>query len=397
MIQTAEQLAPTVGVTTACQDLGVPCSSLYRARQPKEETKPRPKPSRALSEEERAEVRAVFNSERFQDCPPRQVYATLLDEQTYLCHWRTMYRILKEHHEVSERRNQLKHPRYAKPELVATGPNQLWSWDITKLRGPAKWHSYYLYVILDVFSRYAVGWLLAEQESAQLAKTLIAESCAKQHIARDELTLHADRGGLMKAKTVGQLLIDLGITQSHSRPHVPDDNPYSEAHFKTLKYQPDFPGRFGSFQEALAWARRFFPWYNHQFYHTSLGLLTPASVHYGQAGIILDQRQQVLQAAYQAHPERFVQGGPQQPTLPVEVWINQPQLKTIHLSNQEQQAFILETVSPASPASVLGQPDAQTGSRGPAGQAQRSLDTGEHPAKLGPTLGTGGPNLTFRH
>jgi putative transposase len=315
------------------------------------------------------------------------VYATLLDEQTYLCHWRTMYRILKAHHEVRERRHQLQHPRSAKPELVATGPNQLWSWDITKLRGPAKWHYYYLYVILDVFSRYVVGWLLAEQESAQLAETLIAETCAKQQITRDELTLHADRGGPMKAKTVGQLLIELGITQSHSRPHVPDDNPYSEAHFKTLKYQPDFPGRFGSFQEALAWARRFFPWYNHQFYHSSLGLLTPASVHYGQAEVILDHRQQVLQAAYQAHPERFVQGRPQPPSLPAEVWINQPQSKTIRLPHQEEQGLISETVFPAHPASALGQPGAQTVSRVPVGQAQRSLDTGEHPAILGPTLG----------
>jgi putative transposase len=368
MIDQAEQLGQPLSVLSACQALGVPRSSLYRARQPQPVQTTRPKPDRALSEAEKAEVRAVLNSERFQDCPPRQVYATLLDEQTYLCHWRTMYRILKEHHEVCERRNQLKHPRYAKPELVASGPNQLWSWDITKLRGPAKWHYYYLYVILDVFSRYAVGWLLAEQESAKLAETLIAESCAKQHISRDELTLHSDRGGPMKAKTVAQLLIDLGITKSHSRPHVPDDNPYSEAHFKTLKYQPDFPGRFGSFQAALSWARGFFPWYNHQFYHSSLGLLTPASVHYGQAGVILDQRQQVLQAAYAAHPERFVQGQPQQPTLPAEVWINQPQLKTICLPSQEEQALILETVFPAGPASDLGQ-----------------------------TLGTDGPDLSFRH
>jgi putative transposase len=397
MMDQAEHLGQHFSLSGACQALGVPRSSLYRARQPQPPAKPRPKPSRALSEQERVEVRAVLNSERFQDCPPRQVYATLLDEQTYLCHWRTMYRILKEHHEVRERRHQLKHPRYAKPELVATGPNQLWSWDITKLREPAKWHYYYLYVILDVFSRYVVGWLLAEQESAKLAQLLIVESCTKQHIAREKLTLHSDRGGPMKAKTVAQLLNDLGVTKSHSRPHVPDDNPYSEAHFKTLKYQPDFPGRFGSFQEALVWARRFFPWYNHQFYHSSLNLLTPASVHYGQAGVILDQRQQVLQAAYQAHPERFVQGRPQQPSLPAEVWINQPQAKTIGLPNQEEQALILETVSPASPASALGQPGAQMVSRVPAGQAQRSLDTGEHPAKLGPTLGTGGPNLTFRH
>lgn len=383
MIQTVEQLAPTVGVKRACQDLGVPRSSLYRAGQPQPPAKARPQPGRALSEEERAEVRAVLNSDRFQDSPPRQVYATLLDEQTYLCHWRTMYRILKAHHEVCERRNQLKHPRYAKPELVATGPNQLWSWDITKLRGPAKWHYYYLYVILDVFSRYAVGWLLAQRESAQLVETLIAETCTKQNIVPDELTLHADRGAPMKARTVGQLLIDLGITKSHSRPHVPDDNPYSEAHFKTLKHHPDFPGRFGSFEEALNWARRFFPWYNHQFYHSSLGLLTPASVHYGQAGLILDQRQQVLQTAYEAHPERFGRGRPQPATLPTEVWINQPQLKTICLPNQEDQGSIPETVSPASPASVPGQPGAQAGSRGPAGQAERALDPGEHPATVG--------------
>jgi putative transposase len=397
MRQTAEQLAPTVGVSTACQVLGIPRSSLYRARQPQPPAKPRPKPSRALSEQERAEVRAVLNSKRFQDCPPRQVYATLLDEQTYLCHWRTMYRILKAHNEVSERRHQLKHPRSAKPELVATGPNQLWSWDITKLSGPATWHYYYRYVILDVFSRYVVGWLLAEQEAAKLAETLIAESCAKQNIAPDELTLHADRGGPMKAKTVGQLLIDLGITKSHSRPHVPDDNPYSEAHFKTLKYQPDFPGRFGSFQAALSWARRFFTWYNHQFYHSSLGLLTPASVHYGQAGVIVDQRQQVLQAAYEAHPERFGQGQPQQPSLPAEVWINQPPLKTIHLPKQAEQTLILKPVSPVSPALNLGQPGAQTGSRGPTGPAQRSLEPGEHPAKLSQTLGIGGSDLSFRH
>jgi putative transposase len=396
MMQTVEQLAPTVGVKRACQALGVPRSSLYRARQPRPPAKPRPKPSRTLSAAERAEVRAMLNSERFQDAAPRQVYATLLDEGTYLCHWRTMYRILKEHDEVRERRNQLKHPRYAKPELVATGPNQLWSWDITKLRGPVKWHYYYLYVILDVFSRYAVGWLLAEQESAQLAEALIIETCAKQNILRDELTLHADRGGPMKAKTVGQLLIDLGVSESHSRPHVPDDNPYSEAQFKTLKYQPDFPGRFSSFAQALAWARRFFAWYNHQFYHSSLGLLTPASVHYGQAEIILEQRRQVLQVAYEAHPERFGQGRPEPASLPSEVWINRPPIKTIGLPPPEEQALILKTVSPV-PALILGQPGAQTGSREPVGPAQRALDAGEHPSKLGKTLGTGETDGSFRH
>lgn len=386
MRQAAEELAPSVGVSRACQVLGVPRSSLYRARQPKPAPKPRPKPKRTLSEQERAEVRSVLNSERFQDSPPRQVYATLLDERTYLCHWRTMYRILQAHDEVRERRNQLKHPHYAKPELVAREPNKVWTWDITKLRGPVKWHFYYLYVILDIFSRYVVGWLLAEQESAKLAELLIAESCAKQNISRDELILHSDRGGPMKAKSVAQLLEDLGVTKSHSRPYVPDDNPYSEAQFKTLKYQPDFPERFGSFQKALSWARGFFPWYNQEFYHSSLGLLTPASVHYGQAEAILQQRQQVLTAAYEAHPERFVQGPPQPPSLPTEVWINRPPAQTIYRPTQEEQALILETAFSANPASVSGQPGAQLGSRGPGGPAERALDAGEHPAKVGPTL-----------
>jgi putative transposase len=396
MIEAAEQLAQKVGITAACRALAVPRSSLYRARQPKQPAKPRPKSKRALSQAERVEVRQVLNSEQYRDAPPRQVYASLLDEGTYLCHWRTMYRILKEHDEVCERRNQLKHPQYAKPELVATGPKKLWSWDITKLKGPVKWQYYYLYVILDVYSRYVVGWLLALQESAQLAQRLIAETCAKQGIGQDELILHADRGGPMKAKTMAQLLIDLGITQSHSRPHVPDDNAYSEAQFKTLKYHSDFPGHFGSFQAALSWARGFFGWYNHQFYHSSLGLLTPASVHYDQAPQILDQRQQVLQAAYEAHPERFVQGQPQVATLPTEVWINRPQSKTILLPGEEEQPTILKTAFPAGAASTIDQPGAQAGSRVAAGQAERALDPDEPPANLGLTLGTGGPDL-FRH
>jgi len=270
-------------------------------------------------------VRQVLNSERFQDSVPRQVYATLLDEGEYLCHWRTMYRILDEHGEVRERRNQLQHPVYTKPELLARGPNQLWSWDITKLKGPAKWTYYYLYVILDVFSRYVVGWMVAEREAASLAEKLIAQTCVKQGIEPSQLTLHADRGPSMRTKSVAQLLADLGVTKTHSRPYTANDNPYSESQFKTMKYRPDFPERFDSLADARSWAREFFGWYNHDHRHSGLGLMTPATVHHGQAETVRQQRQQVLLAAYAAHPERFVRGVPVPPELPNEVWINKPQ------------------------------------------------------------------------
>ena len=320
----AHQLSEHVSISEACQALGVPRSSFYRARQPKRAQKPRPTPERALKPQEKEQVRQVLNSEPFQDSAPRQVYATLLDQGQYLCSWSTMYRILKEHQLVRERRNQLRHPTYTKPELLATGPNQLWSWDITKLRGPAKWTYYYLYTILDVFSRYVVGWLIAERESARLAEHLIGETCAKQGIEPDQLTLHADRGSAMISKTVALLLADLGVTKTHSRPHVSNDNPYSESQFKTMKYRPGYPDRFGSSQDARAWARPFFHWYNHQHYHSGLALLTPATVHYGQAQAVLERRQETLQAAYAAHPERFVRGVPRPPSLPMEVWINEP-------------------------------------------------------------------------
>jgi putative transposase len=324
-MKAAEQLSERTGVSAACESLGVPRSSFYRARQPKSEPKPRPTPERALTPEEKEQVRQTLNSERFQDSAPRQVYATLLDEGKYLCSWSTMYRILNEHQEVRERRDQLRHPNYTKPELLATGPNQLWSWDITKLKGPAKWTYYYLYTILDVFSRYVPGWLIAECESATLAKQLIAESCTKQGIEPDQLTLHADRGSSMRSKTVAHLLADLGVTKTHSRPYVSNDNPYSESQFKTMKYRPDFPERFGSIQDARAWARPFFHWYNHEHHHSGLGLLTPVTVHYGQAQAVIEQRRKVLLAAYAAHPERFVRGEPKPPSLPTEVWINKPQ------------------------------------------------------------------------
>jgi putative transposase len=329
MIAAGEQLAPHIGVSRACQGLGLPRSNLYRARQkasqPEKPVSGRPQPERALSQEEKEQVCQVLNSERFQDSAPRQVYATLLDEGIYHCSWRTMYRILHENDEVRERRNQLRHPAYSKPELLATKPNQLWSWDITKLKGPVKWTFYYLYVILDVYSRHVVGWLLAERESAALAEQLIAESCAKEGIEPNQLTVHADRGSSMRSKPVALLLADLGVTKTHSRPYTSTDNPYSESQFKTLKYRPGFPERFGSRTDARAWVRAFIHWYNHQHRHSSLGLMTPAMVHYGEAQSVRAQRQTVLEAAYIAHPERFVKGLPTPPELPGEVWINPPQ------------------------------------------------------------------------
>jgi len=322
----AAQLAEHVGVAAACRALAVPRSSFYRARRPKADPKPRPAPGRALKPAEQEQVGQVLNSPRFQDCAPREVYAALLDEGTYLCSWRTMYRILDASDQIRERRDLLCHPTYAKPELLATGPNQLWSWDLTKLRGPAKWTYYYLYTIIDVYSRYVVGWLIAERESARLAEQLIDETCRKQGISPEQLTLHADRGSSMRSKTVALLLADLGVTKTHSRPHVSNDNPYSEAQFKTMKYRPDYPDRFGSIQDARAWARQFFTWYNYYHHHTGLELLTPSVVHYGLADAVISHRQQVLRAAHAAHPERFVRGAPTHPALPMEVWINKPAL-----------------------------------------------------------------------
>lgn len=325
---TARQLAEQVPVKWVCEALGLPRSSFYRTRSPRppKVNRPRPASSRALTAAEQTTVRDTLNSERFADKSPYQVYAILLDEeQTYLCSISTMYRMLHQNDEVRERRNQLQHPTYSKPELLATGPNQLWSWDITKLRGPATWSYYQLYVILDVFSRYVVGWRIAARESDRLAEELIAESCFKQNIDPDQLTLHADRGPSMRSKTVAQLLLDLGVTKSHSRPHTANDNPYSEAQFKTLKYRPDYPDRFASIDEARHWSQTFFTWYNTEHRHTGLGLLTPAAVHYDQAEKLIQQRRQTLQQAYQRHPERFVKGLPQPLRPPAAVWINKPE------------------------------------------------------------------------
>jgi len=328
MMTTVEQLAPTLGVSAACDVLSVSRSSVYRARQPQAPVAPGrvPESVRALSSTERDQVRDTLNSERFADQSPREVYATLLDEGTYLCSPSTMYRVLAEHAEVRERRNQLQHPVYTKPELLATQPNQVWSWDITKLLGPTKWTYYYLYVMLDIFSRYVVGWLLAERETSALAELLIREACAKQQIQAAQLTIHADRGGPMIAKPVALLMSDLGVTKSHSRPHVSNDNPFSEAQFKTLKYRPDYPERFGSLPDARTWAQAFFPWYNDEHHHSGLGYMTPKAIHYGEAMQLWVKRQAALELACAAHPERFVKGAPVPPALPTTVWINPPKL-----------------------------------------------------------------------
>lgn len=332
-MQRAKDLSAKIGLKAACAALGVPRSSRYRAEKPRPSSV-RTSP-RALSAEEKTKVRDTLNSPRFQDQAPREVYATLLDEGRYFCSWRSMYRILDENREVRERRGQLRHPNYAKPELLATAPNQLWSWDITKLLGPTKWTYFYLYVILDVFSRYVVGWMIAERESAMLAEELIAQTCARQGIERGQLTIHADRGSAMTSKTVAMLLADLGVTKTHSRPHVSNDNPYSEAQFKTLKYRPDYSSRFGSRQDARAWATAFFDWYNNEHHHTGIALLTPANVHFNRTQAVLQKRQAVLQAAYERNPERFVKRRPTPASLPPAVWINPPVVHTTPQNKNE--------------------------------------------------------------
>jgi putative transposase len=300
-MEAVHQLAPAVGIESACDVLGVARASFYRQRPVCGPTLPvpvtvRPAPARALSSEERQTVRAVLNSERFQDCSPAAIQATLLDEGQYLCSTRTLYRVLEEDGATRERRNQLIHPPYHKPELLATAPNQLWSWDITKLRGPAKWSHFCLYVILDVFSRYIVGWMVAMREGAALASKLIEETCQKQNIQPGQLGIHADRGSAMRSKPLVFLLADLGVTKTHSRPYTSNDNPYSESQFRTMKYRPEFPDRFGCIQDSRAFCQRFFPWYNDDHRHSGIGMMTPAMVHYGLAPAVRDNRQIVLLA-----------------------------------------------------------------------------------------------------
>lgn len=321
-----KDLAAKIGVKAAYEALNLPRSHAYR--QPKAASQGREKPAHALSDTERAELRAVLNSERFMDKAPRQVYAALLDEGQYHCHWRTMYRVLSEHDEVHERRILRQHPVYKKPELLATAPNQVWSWDITNLRGPSKWSHYKLYTVLDIFSRYVVGWMIAEVESSELAKQLVAATAQKQGIQPEALVLHADNGAPMTGKALSQLLISLGIEQSHSRPHTSNDNPFSEAQFKTMKYRPDYPERFETIQDARTWAETFFTWYNEEHYHSGLNLFTPSSVHHAEVLALQAQRQVVLAQAFAAHPQRFPQGKPQVKGAPTEVYINPPKAPT---------------------------------------------------------------------
>jgi transposase InsO family protein len=321
-------LSQDVGKKSACEALAVARATFYRHMStsvPFQEEKPRPVPALALTTQERGTMIDLLHSERFQDKAPRQVYATLLDEGQYHCSVRTMYRLLTdEHGDVKERRRHVQHPKYTKPELLATAPNQVWSWDITKLKGPVKWTYFYLYVILDIFSRYVVGWMVAHREQDSLAKRLIEETCQKQGIQPGQLTVHADRGSSMRSKMVAHLLSDLGITKTHSRPHVSDDNPYSEAQFKTLKYCPQFPEQFGSIQHSRCFCQGFFSWYNKEHYHSGIGLMTPASLHYGMAKEVLTRRTIVLAEAYEKHPNRFKGKMPKPPALPEAVWINKP-------------------------------------------------------------------------
>lgn len=282
---------------------------------------------RALSKAERQKVTELLNSDEFVDAAPREVWATLADRGVYHCSVSTMYRLLGEHGEVRERRRQLQRPHYSKPELLATAPNEVWSWDITKLKGPAKWTYYYLYVILDIFSRYVVGWQVAPAESADLAERLILSTCLREGVQRDQLTIHADRGSAMTSKPVVQLLADLGVVRTHSRPHVSNDNPYSEAQFKTLKYRPDFPREFGSIQDARVFCQGFFDWYNHEHHHSGIALLTPATVHSGQAEAVVAKRQAILEGAFREHPDRFVRRAPRHPEVPRAAWINPPRQK----------------------------------------------------------------------
>jgi putative transposase len=359
-------LAEQVGVARACAALGVPRSSYYRARKPKTANvtpTERATHPRALSTEEQEAVRQELNSERFADATPRTTYHRLLLEGRVLCHWSTMYRLLQADEASRERRAIRQQRTYAKPELLATAPNQVWSWDITLLRGPQPGMWYRLYVVLDIFSRKVVGWVVAAQETAELAEQFLADACLREGIAAKQLTVHADRGPAMISQTVADTLDELEVARSHSRPSVSNDNPFSEAAFKTLKYGSAYPDRFASLQEAEDWVRRFVDWYNEEHHHSGIGFLTPNQHHRGEGAVITAQRQAALDAAYAAHPERFVRGRPQAPRIPMAAWINPPTVS------------IVSQVAPESPPTATG----GQGSQPP----QRPLDAPSTSATLG--------------
>ena len=351
----ALDLSLETDIKSACEALTLSRASFYRHHAPSVIPDlgviKRPSPPLALSDEERQLVLNTLHSERFQDTAPHQVYATLLDEGQYHCSIRTMYRILEaEHGDVKERRRHVQRPHYNKPELLANAPNQVWSWDITKLKSSLKWTYFYLYVIIDIYSRYVVGWMIAHREQDALAKRLIEETCRKQGVQQGQLTIHADRGSSMTSKSVALLLSDLGVIKSHSRPYVSNDNPYSESQFKTLKYCPSFPGQFGCIQDARSFCRLFFNWYNKEHRHTGIGLVTPEQLHYGLANQIRENRSEVLKAAFDAHPERFKNILPHPPAIPEAVWINKP--KVFADADAERSWGVVGTKSPGNEVEV---------------------------------------------
>lgn len=338
-----EEAAKNTGVNRACNAIDLSRAGFYRLRhsqltpsrhqsQSQSQSQSMPRTSNlgalalALTPTQEEEILSALNSERFLDCSPRQVWATLMDEGVYLCSWRTMYRLLQRHQAVKERRRVRRHPKYVRPELSATGPNQVWTWDITYLKGPNRGEFFYLYVVMDLFSRLVVGWMLADRESADLAVRLLEKTYQKHKVKPGQLTIHADRGAPMKSKSLGQLLCDLDVRASHSRPKVSNDNPFSEAGFKTMKYSPDFPARFGSQEAAETFCQGYFRWYNTAHHHTGIALLTPAQVHYGEAPTVLAQRQRTLDATFARIPHRFGHGHPKVAPLPGEVYINRPAL-----------------------------------------------------------------------
>ncbi len=339
MNELIERWAPRIGVDRACRAFGVHPRTWRHRRQKKAGTLPERR-SRArpagekrshpakIDDDTRGEIVSTLCERRFCDLAPAQVYATLLDEEVYLASVSTMYRILREESLTGERRRGHRRTAHPTPQLSADGPGQVWSWDISRLRGPGPRDWFYLYVILDIFSRKIVGWCVDVEETETVAKRLIRVTCERENIAAGQLKLHSDRGAQMTSATIAELLEDLSVTRSLSRPRVSDDNPYSEAAFKTVKYRPTYPDRFDSLEDARVWMRKFVTWYNTEHYHSGIGYLHPADLHNGTAGTVIDARQAVLDAAYQAHPERFIAGPPKADRPPAAAWINKPTIQT---------------------------------------------------------------------